>query len=231
MSTIQNASSLSAFLSAASSTSTTANGSASSISTPSASDIQNQFLSMLVAQLQNQDPLNPMDNSQVTSQMAQLSTVQGITNLNNTMQAMSNSLGASQMTQAANLIGHGVLVPGNSVSPTAGYNVIGMNLPSAADNVVVTIHNSSGQTVRTMNLGAQSSGDQTFSWDGMTDGGNQAPSGAYQFSISATQGGNPVTATSVSSGQVTGVLLNGTNIQLQVDSVGAVNYTDVHQII
>lgn len=225
MSTVQNNAALSAFLNAGSASS------ASSSASNSASNIQNQFLTMLAAQMKNQDPLNPMDNAEVTSQMAQLSTVQGITDLNTTMQTLAGSLGAGQIGQAANLIGHGVVVPGNSVSPTAGYNEIGMTLPSAASQVVVTIQDATGQTVRTMNLGAQPSGDQFFNWDGMTDSGTPAPSGAYHFSINAQQGGSAIDAVPLSAGQVNGVLLNGTTIQLQVDSVGAVNYSDVHQIM
>jgi flagellar basal-body rod modification protein FlgD len=222
MSTVQNATALSTFTGATQ---------ASSATSSTVSDIQNRFLAMLVAQMKNQDPLNPLDNAQVTSQMAQLSTVQGITDLNTSMQALADSLGAGQLSQAANLIGHGVLVPGNSVAPGAGYNVIGMNLPNSADQVMVTIQNAAGQTVRTMNLGSQSYGDHLFTWDGLTDNGSQAADGAYQFSVNAVQGGNAMDATTLSVGQVNGVLRNGTDIQLQVDSVGAVNYADVRQIL
>src|SRR3546814_2899717 len=80
------------------------------------SDTQNQFLSLLVTQLQNQDPLNPMDNAEVTSQIAQLSTVNGITQLNNTLLALTGQMDVSQSMQAANLIGKGVLVPGTKVA-------------------------------------------------------------------------------------------------------------------
>jgi flagellar basal-body rod modification protein FlgD len=225
MSTVQNTSALSAFMNATQASSTGAT------SGNTASDIQNRFLSMLVAQMKNQDPLNPLDNAQVTSQMAQLSTVQGITDLNTSMQALADSLGAGQMAQAANLIGHGVLVPGNNVAPSAGYNVIGMNLPNSADQVKVAIQDATGQTVRTMNLGSQSYGDHLFTWDGLTDNGSQAANGVYQFSVSAVQGGNAMDATTLSVGQVNGVLRNGTDIQLQVDSVGAVKYADVRQIL
>lgn len=222
MSTVQNNPALSAFLNAGQTSSTGASG---------VSAIQNQFLSMLVAQMKNQDPLNPMDNAQVTSQMAQLSTVQGISDLNSSMQALADSLGSGQIAQAASLIGHGVLVPGNSVAPGAGYNVIGMTLPSSADQVSVTIQDASGQTVRTIGLGSQSYGDHLFTWDGLTDSGSQAASGAYTFNINAVQGGNSIDAAALSVGQVNGVLRNGADIQLQVDSVGAVNYADVRQIM
>ena len=222
MSTVQNNPALSAFLNA---------GQASSTGNGSVSETQNRFLSMLVAQMKNQDPMNPLDNAQVTSQMAQLSTVQGINDLNKSMQALADSLGAGQMAQAANLIGHGVLVPGNNVAPSAGYNVIGMTLPNSADQLTVTIQDAAGQTVRSMSLGPQSYGDHLFTWDGLTDSGSQAANGAYTFRIDAVQGGNSIDATALSVGQVNGVLRNGADIQLQVDSAGAVNYADVRQIM
>jgi len=94
----------------------------------STEETQNRFLSLLVAQMKNQDPLNPLDNAEVTSQMAQLSTVQGIENMNASLEAMAASLGANQMAQAANLIGRGVLVPGNSIGPAEIENVMGFEL-------------------------------------------------------------------------------------------------------
>src|SRR5512139_3712212 len=91
----------------------------------STAETKDRFLSLLVAQMKNQDPLNPLDNAQVTSQMAQLSTVQGIEDMNSKLAALASSLGTNQMAQAANLIGRGVLVPGNSIGPTQVDNVMG----------------------------------------------------------------------------------------------------------
>src|SRR5699024_5328398 len=77
---------------------------------------QDRFLTLLVTQLRNQDPLSPIDNAQVTSQTAQLSTVNGIKQLNNTLLALSGQMDISQSMQAANLIGKSTLVPGTKVS-------------------------------------------------------------------------------------------------------------------
>ena len=123
MSTVQDTSSVSSLFGAGTTAASTANG--------SATDIQNRFLSLLVAQMKNQDPLNPLDNAQVTSQMAQLSTVQGITNMNTSLQALSASLGAGQVSQAASLIGRDVLVPGNTVGPAQPQDVMGFDLSRA----------------------------------------------------------------------------------------------------
>src|SRR4030065_346047 len=110
MSTVQDASSVSSLFGAG----TTAAASST------VQETEDRFLALLVAQMKNQDPLNPLDNAEVTSQMAQLSTVQGIEDMNATLEALSASMGVNQMAQAANLIGSAVLVPGNRISPVQG---------------------------------------------------------------------------------------------------------------
>ena len=136
-----------------------------------------------------------------------------------------------QSLQAASLIGHSVLVPGNSVAAGCGLQRDRHDPPQLADQVSVTIQDAGGRTVRTIGLGSQSYGDHLFTWDGLTDSGSQAASGAYTFKINAVQGGNAIDATALSVGQVNGVLRNGADVQLQVDSVGAVNYADVRRIM
>src|SRR5450755_1727985 len=131
----------------------------------SASDsasIGDRFLKLLVTQLKNQDPLNPMDNAQLTSQLAQISTVTGISKLNDTMSALSASLGSNQYVQAAGLVGHTVLTPGNKLQLASASAAGGVRLESAADNVLVTISDASGHAVRKIDMGAQSAGAQTF---------------------------------------------------------------------
>ena len=119
---------------------------------------QDRFMTLLVTQMKNQDPLNPLDNAQVTSQLAQLSTVTGIDKLNNTMQAMMASTQAAQSLQAASMIGHGVLVPGTSLSLSGGKAVFGAELSGAADAVQVTIADGAGNPVRVLDLGARPEG-------------------------------------------------------------------------
>ena len=110
----------------------------------STQETKDRFLSLLVAQMKNQDPLNPLDNAQVTSQLAQLSTVQGIENMNASLTALATSLGGNQMAQSANLIGRTVLVPGSTVSPVALQDVMGFELTRPADKVTLTIHDAVG---------------------------------------------------------------------------------------
>lgn len=193
-------------------------------------DTQDRFLSLLVAQMKNQDPLNPLDNAQVTSQLAQLSTVQGIENLNTNFQALAASFGVNQMTQAANLIGRAILVPGNSVSPAELQDIVGFELTRPAENVKVSIMDKAGQTVRTLTLGARDTGVNVVAWDGLTDSGAAAPDGQYSFAVEALQGGQAVAATALNLGLVNSVSQNSQGVQLNLPNGKQAGYADIRQI-
>jgi flagellar basal-body rod modification protein FlgD len=171
----------------------------------SAADIQNTFLNLLVAQLQNQDPLNPMDASSMTDQLAQISTVQGIQTLNSTVQQLSGSYATSQAMQATSLIGQSVLSPGNSLNLANGSATGGFNLSAAADKVAVSVSSASGQVVYQTTMSNLGAGTQTFQWDGTTTAGTAAAPGQYTFSVSASSNGTSVTAAPLSLSTVTGV--------------------------
>ncbi|MBN8763937.1 MAG: flagellar basal body rod modification protein [Thiobacillus sp. 63-78] len=196
----------------------------------SAEDTQNRFLSLLVAQMKNQDPLNPLDNAEVTSQMAQLSTVQGIENMNSSLQAMAASLGTNQMSQAASLIGRTVLVPGNTISPAQLDNVMGFELSRPADKVTAGVYDASGAQVRKLTLGSRDAGVNVVAWDGLTDAGTAAPAGRYSFKIDAVQGGQAVDSTTLNLGTVNSVSQNGQGVQLNLAGNTSVGYADVRQI-
>src|SRR5512147_174704 len=131
-------------------------------STAGASD---RFLKLLVAQMKNQDPLNPMDNAQVTSQMAQIQTVSGIEKLNGTVEGLTSQFMQMQALQGASLVGRDVIVPGNLMDIADGTGQGGFSLTSAADAVKVEVLSPSGQVVDTLSLGAQSAGTHSFDWD------------------------------------------------------------------
>ncbi len=207
------------------------NGTGSSGSTSAAQDTQDQFLKLLVTQMKNQDPLNPMDNAQVTSQMAQLSTVTGIEKLNTTLQTMSTALGAAQSLQAAGMIGRSVLAPGSSLAlSSSGTASGGFALDQPVDSVVVTIKNSAGAVVHTATMGAQQAGNVLFQWDGATDSGGTAAPGTYTFEVSATQGGQKVSAQPLSLGSVYAVTLGSQGTTLDTDVLGSVDVNQVKQI-
>ena len=120
--------------------------------TPSANEVQDRFLKLLVTQMRNQDPLNPLDNAQVTSQLAQLSTVSGVDKLNTTLQNLSSALLASQSLQSASLVGRDVVAGGSRLSLTSSGAAAGMDLKQAADRVTVSILGPDGNVVRTLEL-------------------------------------------------------------------------------
>ncbi|HEX8988935.1 MAG TPA: flagellar hook assembly protein FlgD [Rhodocyclaceae bacterium] len=200
--------------------------------TGSATDIQDQFLKLLTTQLQNQDPLNPMDNSQMTTQLAQISTVQGIEKLNTTLQTLLGNTTETQTLQAAALVGHGVLVPGSSIAVASGSGYGGFDLAGAADKVTVTIKDSSGRVLRTLDLGSADAGSNMFTWDGKDSSGNTVADGRYTFAVSATQGGNAVTATALSAGLVSSVVRNSSGgFTLDVGALGTFNFSDVREVL
>lgn len=196
-----------------------------------AASAQDTFMKLLVTQMQNQDPLNPMDNAQVTSQLAQLSTVSGINQMNATLQSLIGSYQSSQTLQAAGMIGHGVLVSGSSLNLNNGQAPFGINLSSSASDVKISIQDGSGRTVHSMDLGAQQAGMVALQWDGTTDSGAAAANGQYSFTVNATQGSQNVSAETLAFGQVSSVSSGGQGVVLNVPSLGAVNLADVRQIL
>ena len=198
--------------------------------TSATDDQQSRFLTLLTTQLKNQDPTNPADSAQMTSQLAQISTVTGINKLNDTMSSLGATLGSNQYLQAAGLVGHTVLATGNKLS-LAGTGAGGVKFASPADHVTVTISDASGHAVRTIDMGAQTAGVHTFTWDGRTDAGAVAADGQYSFSVQAAQGGTAVTADTLMSGRVNGVVLgaNGST-QIQLGMLGLIDMPQVVEI-
>ncbi len=197
-----------------------------------AADTQDRFLKLLVTQMKNQDPLNPMDNAQVTSQMAQLSTVTGIDKLNATLQALSNSMtsNANQSMQAAGMIGHGVLVPGKGIDLASGTGLGGFELAQSADTSQVSIYNSAGTLVRSIDLGAQPVGIVKWQWDGKDNNGVAMADGSYTFTVNAIQGGNSVVPTNLQFGVVSSVTQDTQGVTLSVGKLEGFTMAQVKQI-
>lgn len=200
-------------------------------SASSVSDAQNRFLTLLTTQLKNQDPLNPMDNAQVTSQLAQISTVDGIERLNEALKLLTASADESQSLQAASLVGHGVLVPGANLRLAEAQAVGGVELFQSADNVRVTIKDANGLVVRTMDLGAADAGVSNFVWDGKTDDGTQAVDGLYSMSVSATVGQDAIDARALELGVVQSITKSNGATRLNVGDAGSVAMQDIRQIL
>jgi flagellar basal-body rod modification protein FlgD len=143
----------------------------------------------LVAQLKNQDPTNPLQNNELTSQLAQISTLNGIEKLNTTLGSISGQIDNSQALQASNLVGHGVMIEGTTIlAGSSTTTPFGVELTQAADKATATITSKDGTVVQTVNLGPLTAGVHTFSWDGKLSDGTTAPDGSYKVSIAASSG-------------------------------------------
>jgi flagellar basal-body rod modification protein FlgD len=186
----------------------TSSSSSSSSSASSAADLQNTFLTLLVTQLQNQDPTNPADSSQMTSQLAQISTVQGIGQLNTSLSSLSTQLSASQQTQAAALIGGTVLAPGNGLTVKAGAaSTFGVQTANALNDLTISITNASGQVVNTLDLGPQPAGVVPVEgWTPVDNTGATLPDGNYTITAAGTINGQTATATALSASTVVSVV-------------------------
>lgn len=193
----------------------------------SADEQQDRFLKLLVAQLNNQDPMNPMDNAQMTSQMAQINTVSGITQLNETMKSMAAQFNSMQMMQGAGMIGHGVMLQSNTLSIDAGKARGAVDLPTNADKVSVQILTPGGQLLDTLNLGALTPGRHAFEWDASTYTGVASP----VFNVVATAGKQTVAATALAQDTITSIETNGTSMSLQLKGRDAIAYSAIQAIL
>jgi flagellar basal-body rod modification protein FlgD len=207
----------------------TKSGAANAASTTDES--QNRFLKLLTTQLKNQDPLNPMDNAQMTSQLAQMSTVSGIERLNATLNSLVEGFSNSQSMQAAGMIGKSVMVSGSQLSLANGAAYGGVNLSGPADQVKLSILNAAGKVLQTQNLGAHDTGVFNFAWDGMTDAGTKAPDGIYKFSVEATQGNSSVAVDSLQVGMVSALVRAKSGFLLDLGALGTVDFKNVQQIL
>jgi flagellar basal-body rod modification protein FlgD len=193
----------------------------------SAQDQSDRFLKLLVAQLNNQDPMNPMDNAQMTSQMAQINTVSGITQLNDTMKSMSTQFTAMQVLQGASMVGREVLTEGNKLSVSGGVGKGTVELASAAEKVTVQVLSPSGQPLGTLNLGAMSAGRHNFEWDASSYSGTGTPI----FKVTATQGTAAIVATPLARSTIESVGTASGALSLTLKGGSTVAYDAVKAIL
>ncbi|MCM2971625.1 flagellar hook assembly protein FlgD [Larsenimonas suaedae] len=202
-------------------------------SASSAQEMTDQFLTLLITQMQNQDPLNPMENSEMTSQIAQINTVSGIQDLNTTLSAITGQISKTQQLQASALAGKGVMVEGNDikVGKEGVITPFGVALDKPASDVTVTIKDNVGNVVRTYDMGAISAGTQSFYWDGKKDDGTQAASGEnYRVSIAAENSEGQLPAKTLNYAYVQGVNTIGDDTRLDIGTK-AIALGDVYQIL
>jgi flagellar basal-body rod modification protein FlgD len=196
-----------------------------------AEQLQDRFLKLLVTQMRNQDPLNPMENAEVTTQLAQISTVSGIDKLNRAMESMAQGFLSAQLVQAGSLIGRGVLAPGSTLVLEGGRATGGVVLDGAADRVTVDILTPAGTRVATLNLGSSQAGTLTFDWNGKADDGSSAPDGLYVFDVAAVKGAEKAGVERLGFGRVQSVTLGENELQLNTYGLGPLAMSRVAQIL
>ena len=210
-------------------TSSTGNDATSSLTATGASEQQDKFLKLLVAQMNNQDPMSPMDNAQMTSQIAQINTVSGIAQLNDTMKSMSTQMSAMQVLQAGNLVGHSVLVEGNKVAFSAdGTTGAGaFDLAGKASDVKVQVLTPAGRVVDTISLGALDAGQHSFQVDA-----SAYPSDTeLTFQAVASNGATAVTSTLLMQDRVTAVGSGTDGLTLTLQGSGVKPYSSVRSVL
>ena len=188
---------------------------------------EDRFLKLLVAQLSNQDPMNPMDNAQMTSQMAQISTVSSVQQVNQTLQGLATQLASMQMLQGSSLVGHQVLVEGHALALDNGKTGGAVDLALKADSVRIDILSAGGQVVDSFDLGPQEPGRHNFDWDAT----GHAALGNPSYRVTATVGGQVVGATALVRDRVLSVGADNGAMNVQLQRLGTVAYGAVRSIL
>ncbi|MGH8331030.1 MAG: flagellar hook assembly protein FlgD [Pseudomonas sp.] len=180
------------------------------------------FLQLLVTQLKNQNPLEPQDNGEFVAQLAQFSSLEGITTLNDTVSGLASNYNSSQALQASSLVGRSVIAPGDKAVVDTSKSFSGtIAVPSSVDPVKVKITDAAGKVVRTIDLGSEVAGTSTFIWDGKNDAGEVATAGTYTFGATATYDGKATSLVTYLPATVNSVTISQTGGELMLNLAGA----------
>ncbi len=192
---------------------------------------KDQFLNLLVAQLNNQNPLEPQGNGEFIAQLAQFSTVEGVEKLNSSMETILSGYQSSQALQASSLVGRKVIVPvDKAVVDTSESFKASAVLPTSSSNVYVNVYDSAGAVVSRINLGEQQAGNVSFIWDGKDSSGNVMKPGTYRFEAQATYGNETKGLYTLLPANVDSVTLGGNELMLNLAGIGNVPLSQVQVI-
>ena len=192
---------------------------------------QEDFMNLMLTQLRNQDPFKPMESGEFLGQLAQFGTVQGLAGLQTSFDSLASSLVSNQALQASSLVGRSALASTSTLGIAAGQAVAGaVDLPATSSTVSLAIRDSSGQTVRTLQLGAQPEGLVPFAWDGRTDDGTAAPAGRYTFDATYFSGTESVVADTLVRAPIDSVLLGADGFSVELRGIGELPFTAVREI-
>jgi flagellar basal-body rod modification protein FlgD len=190
-------------------------------------DQQDRFLKLLVAQLQNQDPTAPLDNAQMTSQIAQINTVTGVQTVNETLKGMADQIVALQVMQGSTMVGHNVLIEGSKLNVQDGKAAGAIELSTNAQSVKIEILSSGGQVIDTLNLGALEAGRRAFEWNAASYPGTSGPS----YRVVATNGAQNVPTTNLVQDKVVSVGSENGAMLVQLQGGGAVAYGKIKALM
>lgn len=194
---------------------------------------QKDFLRLMVAQVRNQDPMDPKTNGDFMAQLAQFSTNDGITRMQESIAQLASSLQSNQALQASALVGRKVLIPGNNFKLGAeGDLSAAVDVPAPVSNLTASVYGENGELLRTIPLGTQDIGISQFSWDGMNQKGERMPAGKYTIKVTGSYQGKDVALKTMVAANVDSVSLgqNGEGVRLNVAGIGSVALSDVRQI-
>ncbi len=194
---------------------------------------QDQFMQLLIAQLKNQDPLQPQENGEFLSQLAQFETAAGAEELQQSFDKFSATMQSNSALQASSLVGRNVLAPGGIAQLETGENVVGqVDLSSSTTNLTIEIEDASGQLVKTIPMGTQAAGDVKFTWDGTDQDGNYLPPGGYRIRARADVGTETVAQEVLVSAKVDSVSIGqgGQGIKLNLSGLGSIELSAVKEI-
>ena len=208
-----------------------ASSSASGAAAPQLSE--SDFLSLLVAQMQDQDPTQPTDPTQFVSQLANFSEVSGMDSMQSSMSNLASSMLASQVASGTSLIGQQVIASTTTAALTTGGSVTGaLNVPSTATSLEVQVTDANGSAITTFPVTPPTGGGPaTFTWNGLTSSGAAAPTGIYNFSVTAAGGGQSTTLTPMFASTVQSVSVNPSTQALSINTnAGSVPLSSVVQV-
>jgi flagellar basal-body rod modification protein FlgD len=191
------------------------------------------FLQLLVTQLEYQDPLDPMDDKEFVAELAQFSSLEQLTEINSGIDSLIEVGQEQEMIGAVNFMGKTVEATGTALSLDSGTATdVTFTLPDDAATCIVNVLDSSGDIVRTVDLGATAAGDVTFTWDGMDYDGNVCDDGLYQIAVTATDAdGNTLTVTSTMTGTVSGIKQVDGTYYLDIGDDRYVQFTDIVNVV
>jgi len=194
---------------------------------------QEDFFSLLTAELAHQDPTKPTDNNEMISQMTAFSTTDGVQQLNDKFTQFATSMSSSQALQASSLVGRSVLVDDNTFGMTEGDSVNGkIESDTAASNVNIYVENTAGEIIQTVAVGSMAAGETGFTWNGLDGNGVPAPTGAYRFRVAGLVDGQASELHSMTYRKVDSVTLSGAggNIVLNLNGGSSMALQDVVEV-